>query len=234
MKHFLSVTLLLLAALPSWAQSVKLPTEVKVPVGRLAAVAVEYDGDDIRWVAPEQLDCFREYDPDSKKVRLRLIGYAAGQYQFYAVTCKAGKLSDFAACKVTVGDQPPPGPNPPTPPVPPGPPADPLAQSVVAAWASETDAAKVPQVALLAALFRNAASPNGVVNDPGVKTNAELLAILHKAAGTLIPDAALPKVRRAVADYLNATLGTSAASAVDRAKAGAAFSHIADVLGGLK
>lgn len=97
----------------SCGQEVKLPAEVKVPVGRLAAVTVDWSGDDVKWDAPADLDCFREYDPDGKRVRLRLIGYAPGKYRLTAVAAKGGRLSDFAVCIITIGE--------PVPPVPPGP-----------------------------------------------------------------------------------------------------------------
>lgn len=100
------------------APSVKLPAEIKVAVGRLAAVSVEHVGSDVRWDVPPELDVFREYDPDAAKVKLRLIGYVAGKHRIIAVACsKEGKLSEFAVCIVIVGE---PGPKPPDPPTPDG------------------------------------------------------------------------------------------------------------------
>jgi len=115
------VCLLLLFAAPAWGQKVTLPPEVKVQPGRLAAVTVEWEGDDLKYVTPPELDVFREFDPDVKKVRLRLIGYAAGKYTIVAVAAKSdplvankARLSEFATCIVVVGT--------PAPPVPPDPP----------------------------------------------------------------------------------------------------------------
>jgi virulence-associated protein VagC len=88
---------------PAAAQSVRLPAELKVAPGRLAALTVEWEGEDVRWDVPADLDVFREYDPDPRKVRLRVIGYSPGAYRIVAVAAKAGKLSDFAACVVRVG-----------------------------------------------------------------------------------------------------------------------------------
>ncbi len=119
MKHLLALAALVLLPLLAHAQSVKLPAEVKVQPGRLASVTIEYDGDDLKWTTPSELDVFREYDPDAKKIRLRLIGYAQGKYHVHAVACKGGKLSDFATCVIIIGD---PAPTPPTPPNPPDPP----------------------------------------------------------------------------------------------------------------
>lgn len=122
------LTLLLLAGIahPATGQTVKLPSEVKVAPGRLAAVAVDWDGDDVRWDVPPELDCFREYDPDPRKVKLRLIGYTPGRFRLLAVAAKGGKLSEFSTCAVVVEGTPPvpptpPGPNPPVPPTPPTP-----------------------------------------------------------------------------------------------------------------
>lgn len=93
---------------PALGQTVKLPDKLTTPPGRLAALKIEYDGDDIRWDVPPELDVFREYDPDPKVIRLRLIGYAKADGKAYtvrllAVTTKDKKLSPFAACAITVG-----------------------------------------------------------------------------------------------------------------------------------
>lgn len=116
MKQILAIAVLLVGSL-AHAQSVKLPAEVKVAVGRLAAVTVQWEGESCSWLAPPELDIFREYDPNPKVIRLRLIGYAPGRYQFAAIAAeKGGKQSEFSKCMVIVGDVPP-GPTP----VPPGP-----------------------------------------------------------------------------------------------------------------
>lgn len=111
---------LLLVASVAHAQSVTLPESVKTVAGRLASIKIEYDGTDVRWHVPPTLDVFREYDPDPKVIRLRIIGYEDGQHTIIAVAAgKNGKLSPFAACVVEIGK-----PKPPTPPEP-GPPPDP-------------------------------------------------------------------------------------------------------------
>ena len=114
MKPILSLVVALLLAAGASAQSVKLPEAITVAPGRLAAITVEYDGDDVRWRVSSDLDVFREYDPDPRKIRLRLIGYAPGRYELSAIACKGGKLSEFAACVITVGSPVPPPPPPPS------------------------------------------------------------------------------------------------------------------------
>jgi hypothetical protein len=111
------LSLLLLFQSVARAQSVTMPAQVTVPAGRLASVQISYDGDDLKFDVPSSLDSFREYDPDPKKVRLKIIGYPAAdnkpyQARIIAVTAKAGKLSDFAVCILTVGDTPTPTPGP--------------------------------------------------------------------------------------------------------------------------
>lgn len=124
--------------------------------------------------------------------------------------------------------QPPPGPTPPIP----VPPSDPLAQAVATAYAAETDAAKAQQVQELAALYRVAAT--STVNDQALKTNGDLIAKMHAAAVALVGEAALPKVRRALGDYLNSKIDRTPTAAIQREVFGQAFATIATVLEGLK
>ncbi|WP_020472770.1 hypothetical protein [Zavarzinella formosa] len=82
--------LILLAALlfasPIFAQSVTMPAVVNVQPGRLAAVRIVLDGDDLKRDVPAELDCFREYSPDPKDVWLRAQGRTKGTYRLAAVT----------------------------------------------------------------------------------------------------------------------------------------------------
>jgi hypothetical protein len=166
MKPILSPIVALLLAASAAAQSVKLPDAVTVAPGRLAAVAVEYDGDDVRWRVSSDLDVFREYDPDPRKIRLRVIGYAPGRYELSAVACKGGKLSDFAACVITVGSPaPPPPPPPPTP-----------SQKVAWVIVVEETAERTPQTARVLGdlpFWARLGVPRRVYDkdDPAVKTN---------------------------------------------------------------
>lgn len=88
-------------------QTITMPAEVKVPVGRLAAVPIQYDGDEIKFIAPTDMDVFREYDPDPKSLRLRLLAYTAGKYRVVVGVCKDKKLI-LQECVIIVGDSKPP------------------------------------------------------------------------------------------------------------------------------
>lgn len=133
-----AVTLLALVA-PAYGQSVKLPEKLEVKVGRLAAIDVVWEGDDIRYTASGDMDVFREYDPDPAKVRLRILVYSAGTYDLKAIACKGGKLSEFAVCLV-VADGVPPGPKPPPPPPPP--PEDELTRKLRLAYTVDVNSIK--------------------------------------------------------------------------------------------
>lgn len=177
MKRFALAALLLFAGTLQ-AQSVKLPAEVKVATGRMAAVAIDYDGDAIQWDTPPELDCFREYDPDPKKVRLRFIGYVPGKYRLLAIACKGSKLSDFAACSIIVGE---PGPTPP--PVPPTPippaPIDALLQDVQLEYDRSGDADKRQALDFLAIIFGAAKES---VNDPAIVDASGFQEVMRTAA----------------------------------------------------
>jgi hypothetical protein len=98
------------------------PAEINVPTGRLASVPIVLDADESDYVIlGANVDGLREYDPDPKKLRLRVIGYEPGVAWIVVSSQKGGKLQGVYTCKVIVGGGPlPPGPLPPTP-TPPGP-----------------------------------------------------------------------------------------------------------------
>lgn len=155
-------------------QTVKMPATLETPVGRLAAVAIEHDGDDVTWIVPPALDVFREYDPDAKRIRLRLIGYVEGKYTLSAVTAKTvdgkAKLSPVAVCDITVGK---PKPIPPTPdPQPdPDPKPTPTPQKVFVSIWSETAMRKPSDGPVLDSVaVRKAAGPDSFrLYDPDVE-----------------------------------------------------------------
>ncbi len=217
---------------PADTPSVTLPGKIQVDAGRLARVPITYDGDDVKWTTPEELDVFREYDPDPKKVVLRLIGYNAGTYHVHAVTCRGGKLSEFATCVVTVGT---PGPPPPPPP------DDPLVKAFRDAYDLDPDPQKAANTQKLASIYSVAATGTGPgsVNDTTLTSYSALLDAMHKGTLNLgLPANGIPKVRGAVGTYLDVMLGTGtsagAAKPIDRPLAAKEMARVGAVLKSLK
>lgn len=107
---------LALTALPTWAQSVKLPTEVKGEPGVFVVVSAETDCPTLRWVA---LDAGLSMIPpgllkDSKQAVV--MAGRAGRYRILAYGAKGDQPSEPAISVVVLGDAPPdPGPKPPDP-----------------------------------------------------------------------------------------------------------------------
>ena len=95
------------------------PSEVTVAVGRLASVPLTVDADEADYVVlGSDVDAFREFSPDPKQLRLRVIGYAPGTAYVTVASVKAGKLQPLHIVKVVIGGGPapvPPGPTPPGP-----------------------------------------------------------------------------------------------------------------------
>jgi hypothetical protein len=165
----------------------------------------------------------------------RVVGYCGST---------SGAVSDPAVCVITIGQ---PSPVPPTPsPTPPGPtpgpipPTDPLFLSLATAFNQETlpDRARVPA---LASLYRTAATTT--VYDAGIATNTALWTEMRKAAELLLKGpaegagAVLPKIRRAIADDLNARMNrtpNTALSKTDRDQWAQEFGLIASRLEALK
>lgn len=111
----LSVVLWLLTIpVPVAAQSVTMPQSVLAVRGRTAQIEITYDGDDLKWSTPAELDVFREWSADDKVVSLRILvppETPNGNYQIQAVTTKVvdgkARLSKFQTCLVNVGGLPP-------------------------------------------------------------------------------------------------------------------------------
>lgn len=155
-RHFhatLAVAVLALAAIPVAAQ-VRGPSEITVPVGRLASVPLTIDADEADYTILGDIDGFREYDPDPKKLKLRVIGYTNGTAYVVVSSQKGGKLQPLLTVVVKVGAGPPipPGPLPPDPPVP----GDPLAVALKAA--AVKDGLPPAKLADLALAFRVSAT----------------------------------------------------------------------------
>jgi len=103
MRRTTALLLALVSVAVAGGQTVTAPKEVTAPVGRLATIVVQSDGADTRYFADDGLDVFREYDPDAKTIRLRVVGYTAGKYYLRAITCRDNKLSDPVTVTVVIG-----------------------------------------------------------------------------------------------------------------------------------
>lgn len=197
MRLFNATILVALLACPLAAQ-VRGPSEVSVAVGRLASVPLTVDGDEATYmILGGDVDGFREYDPDPKRLQLRVIGYQPGVAHVVVASQKGGKLQPLAVVKITItGPAPvPPGPGPiPPSPIPPAPPADTLATAIGAAAAK--DGWPVAKLVDLATRFRAAAR---VVD--GRQTVGDMLGVVAVAlAGEKTP----PNVKAILSTELRA------------------------------
>lgn len=216
--------------------SVTIPATLTAHPGRMLQISATTTGKTIKWVcASQDADCIAIRDDGSKAI---FASPTAGVYLVFAWTALGDVPSDASVCVITVGTPPPPNPIPPGPtppnPTPPNP-VDPLTVSLQTAFAAEADPSKVAQVGIYAALFRNAATTT--VPDITLKTTGDLKGVLVTARKALLPDTAIPKIRRVVADEMDTVLGTDPNTALDaatRSKCAAEFNHIATALGGLK
>ncbi len=219
----------LLLLLPVGAQP---PAEVKVPVGRLAAIQFETLGKPFTYEVLGDLDCFREFT-DGASVRLRLIGYKPGSYYLIvAVGGDKGAPPVLWKSLILVGDAPPPGPNPPGPE-----PTTPLYQGLKAAWATEVATDRVAKRDALAAVYREAISY--CVPPTKDRMQGELIARVSSAAKSLVGDPlkVLPAVRREISAYFKANLPTDPAVLLDAmlcARNAAHFTAVANALEALR
>lgn len=245
MKRFAFLLCFLLPALVYAVDPPKLPTEVKVAPGRLAAINIEWDGDSVQWTQPAELDVFREYTPDPKVVRLRVIGYKAGRYEFFAVTAKAedgvAKLSEFAKCVVVVGSPPDPGPDPDPDPDPIPIPVDEFERGIFSAWKEENpNAAKIERIKFLADIYSEAATL--AENSQDLKTVYQLYqtgvlgAVQNNFKPIADPAAEFVTIRKLIGSELNAKLSTKINEPLDpnRALCAREFRRVAAVLNRLE
>jgi hypothetical protein len=132
-----TMLLVLLFAAPARGQEVDLPAKIEAKANRLTPIEIKNPPVKIAWqVVPQtDIDIFREYDPDSKSIKLRFLAYREGTYHLIVATSN-GSLK-LKTCVIVVGAPPPePGPDPPKPPDPPAP-VDAFTAKVLAAWAKE-------------------------------------------------------------------------------------------------
>jgi hypothetical protein len=232
-KRVAALTLLLLAA-PTWASDppaaappvVTLPAARKVAVGeRFSLAPVVTNGGVPKWYAPDpglrEDRTFLDLIPDELATKLKgrvFYAEAAGTYRICVYVGGDNRTaSDVTICTVTAGDVPPapPGPGP----TPPGPtPGDPLATTLAATY--KADGAPAAQAKALVSLYRLGST--STVNDPALTTLDALVAVMHKAADSLLPPPAagprpLAATRDAIKADLAAKVGTKPGTPLDAA-----------------
>lgn len=180
------------------APTIDVPERIAAKVGRLFAVEVKSNCKELTWEmvgnigadgVPLQADVFREYT-DPAVFRLRIICYGQGVYHLTI----AGALGDKVAQKRSVilsGEAQASG-------------ADLLTKSVQAAFLKDADPAKWKHAAALARVFGEA---EPIVNNPNLKTSAEVEAALAVKEGAALGEKKLLGVRHAIRAELNWTLG---------------------------
>lgn len=238
-QYLRAMTLFLALAMPITAQ-VKGPTEITIPVGRLAVVPLIVEGDAADYVVVgKDVDALREYDPDAKKLRLRVIGYSTGQAWVVIATTFEGKLKPLHVITVTIGAGPkPPTPPEPTPPEPTPPKPDALTKKLQEAFDKDTSD-KVKKSEWLKALAGFYAAMSDHVQKPEVKTLGELLADYRAAIPALLPDGAVVDLRRVCGEEVAGVIGVDSSPerelvAVFRQQLADGFKRLSKALDGVK
>ena len=218
-KTLSAVCVWLALACASFGAGVKGPSEIKIPANRLAVVPLEIDADESEHtVVGVDCDAFREYDPDPKKLRLRVIGYKPTVAWVVVSSAKAGKLQPMHRVQITIGDGPPPVP--PTPPTPVDPVDPELVQlAFVLKNAAVEDSWHPSKLTATAKGYRNAAAKIrvGTVADVFATLKAEMGAALERQDVS-------PSVYSILEDRMNQSLPRGRTtpmdqSAIDKAKA---------------
>lgn len=208
--------------------SITIPDRVKGEPGAFVRVTATTDGKNVRWIAltPGLAVFPADLLRDSRTTVV--VALRPGAYRLLALTAVGDELSEPAECVVEIaGDPPPPGPEPPTPPAPP---ADPLAEALARLYTADSAANKAEHARALAGFYRQAARS---VDARELRTAGELYQVLRRASAAVVPDDALPGLRRRIADELRAVLptrGDAALTDAHRAAARALFLRLAALL----
>lgn len=162
MKRFLILAALLLLPGSLWAQSVKLPSEVKGSVGAFVVVTAETEDKLVKWFSVDgSLNLFPPHLLKDSKIAV-VTALVPGRYRLLAVSAKGDTPSDFAECVVVIGGAPPiPPPVPPPEPVPPTPPPvppDPTPAGSRSLFIIRETAETTPQLARLVTSLRSGPS----------------------------------------------------------------------------
>ena len=180
MKSFLSLIAILLLVPTAFGQTISVEDKVEVKNGRMASVTIKSDGKATNYVAVphENLDIFREYDPDPTVIKLRLLSYTNGTYYIVASTTLNDKITT-KTCIVQVGPATP-GPNP----VPPPPlPDAQLIKNMKAVYAADSSSEKETELEALIALYEQGST--FVKTRQDLKTYGQVWTAFSEVAKTL-------------------------------------------------
>ncbi len=197
------------------------PKELKVDAGQLVRIVAKGDKIGTARNFPDDAAFFDELAP---QMGVRRYVFQATKPGTYVIAFWTTGEDYGTTCTITVGTPVPPVP--PTPPVPPAP-VDQFTRDLATAFGNETAVTRARDVAALASLYRSAATIT--VNDPTVKTYADLFGDMKAASVTLLDPAAIPAVRKVIGGRLN-PLMSDPAKLIDRAQTAAEFKAIATAL----
>lgn len=207
MKPFAAIIALLLMVPVGFAQTVKLPTEVKGDPNTFIIIKSETDCKELRWLV---LDSGLSMMPPELLKDSRtavVIAGRPGRYRVLAYGALKDTASEPAVCVVVLGEVPP------VPPVPPKPdPDDPLLGVLSAAYHADVSDRKAEDIKQLAAIYRQAAKDT--VRRPEITTLAMIQSTMKKAITGLIEER-LGGVRQSIGAELRKTLPTEAEAILD-------------------
>jgi hypothetical protein len=187
-------------------QDVDLPAKIEAKANRLTPIEIKNPPAKIAWqvVPPTDIDIFREYDPDSKSIKLRFLAYREGT--FYLVVASANGTVKQKVCVIVVGTPPPePGPDPPKPPDPPPVPPDAFTAKVLAAWAKEP-AGDRNKIKTYAAHY---AAASKAMRDPRFLTTGDVWRTLSIARAKVMEDSANHKYLAQLSNVIGEELNVS-------------------------
>lgn len=201
---------------PTDGPTLRLPPEVRAPIGRIVILKADSTGSQVRWaLTADEADLVPF--PDGKTALF--CSPRPGRFLILAWTASGDVPSEAARCVVIVGE--------------PTPPEDPLRAECRTLFTDDPGPSKRVQVRELAGLYREAATLAG---RPELRTAGDLFTHLKAQVSTLLPMDALVPLRQRLAAEIARTLTADPAVVLDpalRTRASDLFTRIAIILEGL-
>lgn len=233
--------LVLTLSLGAGPPTLTLPEKVAGKVGSYISISAQTSGKNVSWIVIDPgLNLF---PPELLKDSKTAVVTAAqpGTYRVLAAAALGDEVSALVICKVIVGDEQAPPPALPLtapveqpPPAAPTPPirADPLVEALQRAYFADPDGQKVKRVKELIGHYRRLAT---VVNDTSLRTTTDVLVLLQRSQAALMPNDALPFIRKVIGEELDRVLATTKPlDTAVRNDLSRTFTRIADLLEKLK